>query len=200
MIDAVAFGDGLFGRDIIRRPAEFAGRGERRQARLAGETKVGQDRRAIRPHDDVGRLDVAVDDAGPVRVVERVRHLGHQQARGRPLTCPLPEVDRLPMTAPAASCRMRTSNRSRESPSISSIAKKCVPACSPIAWISTMPLWRSRAAVAASLRKRKTASSRARNVTWAGRTFKATWRRRSALLLGQVDLPMPPRPSSRISW
>ncbi len=60
---------------VARRAHAGAGLGQVAQRVVAGDAEVHQLHLALVGDDDVGRLDVAVDDAAEVRVVERTRDL-----------------------------------------------------------------------------------------------------------------------------
>ncbi len=82
----VGVGDGLLRRHVGRRPDRHAGRCSPEGAAIAGgverlgDSEVGDHRRAAR-HENVVRLDVAVDDVVTVRVGERARNLSQDADR-----------------------------------------------------------------------------------------------------------------------
>ncbi len=72
--------DGLFGYlfrgDVKRRADDLAGAGQVDGLRRSGHPEVDEHDGPIRLHDEVSWLDVAVDDLGGVRGVQRARRLG----------------------------------------------------------------------------------------------------------------------------
>ena len=77
-VDALA-GD-LLGGEVVERAHEPAGVG-RHAAELLAHAEVGQVGVVVVVDQDVGRLDVAVHERGPVRRVERARDLPEQRQR-----------------------------------------------------------------------------------------------------------------------
>jgi hypothetical protein len=69
--DALAVSFGLLGRHVRRRADEAGGEGGAGAIGVEREAEVQQARLGAALEDDVGRLDVAVDDAALVGVVER---------------------------------------------------------------------------------------------------------------------------------
>ena len=81
-IGRVAFALGLFGRHVGRRSQDIAGHRQRGLARLAlGQAEVHDVRLVAGVEHDVARLQIAVDDAVLVGVMERVGHSGTQLGR-----------------------------------------------------------------------------------------------------------------------
>jgi hypothetical protein len=78
---------GLLGRDVGRGAEHRSGRGELADHGRAGDAEVGEHQGAVRPHQQVARLHVPVNDALLVRGVQRVgrlRHERHRAGRGEP--------------------------------------------------------------------------------------------------------------------
>ena len=74
-VDAILLALGLLRRHVVRRAGDLSSDGERRQTLLPRQTEVGQHRAPVRAHEHVRRLDVPVDHAVLVGVVESVRNL-----------------------------------------------------------------------------------------------------------------------------
>ena len=143
-----------------------------------GEAEVEDLHLPARVHEDVRRLDVAVDDAAGVRRLERVRDLD-RRSRARPRG----------RTAGA-----RPSSARASAPSRHSITMKCCPSCSSMAYTVQMPGWFSAEEARASRWKRSSdAPSRASS---GGRNFRATWRP-SFASSASYTTPIPPLPSRR---
>ena len=71
---------GLLGREVLRRAHHLAGGGQAEAVGGAGDAEVGDLHLPVGRDQQVGRLHVAVHDAGPVRGADRVGRLGHQVA------------------------------------------------------------------------------------------------------------------------
>ena len=72
----------LLGRHEVHRPDPAAGRGQPAFGeRVAREAEVAEVDLVVGAEQDVGGLDVAVDEPGIVRGVERVGHMGHDRRR-----------------------------------------------------------------------------------------------------------------------
>ena len=80
---------GALRRDVRGRAEHHAGTGDVRVAGDGGQAEVGQHHPAVVAEQHVARLDVAVQDAGPVRGPQRVQHaeadLGDPPRRQRPV-------------------------------------------------------------------------------------------------------------------
>ena len=72
-----AVAERLLGRHVVRAADDHTGLRQRRIVIVAGDAEVGQHRRIRIAQQDVRWLDVAVHDAGAVRVRDRGRHLRH---------------------------------------------------------------------------------------------------------------------------
>ena len=135
------------------------------------EPEVGQLRIAVLGNQDVGGLDVAVQNPGSVRRGETVRHAGQQ-------------VDDLP---PGRASRPWPS-RCSVPPSTNSVTRYCRPSSSPASWTVRMCGWLSADAIWASRWKRRRADSSARfeerNLSATGRFKRVSWARNTS--------PMPP--------
>ncbi len=72
----------LLGRHVPRRADRKPDRGEvRRLAGAAGQPEIGQHRAAVGMDEDVGGLEVAVDDAGVMRVLQAISDLAQISPR-----------------------------------------------------------------------------------------------------------------------
>ncbi len=81
-VDVVRLAARLFGRHVGRRAHDLAVRRHRLAVGVAlGEAEVGDVRPALAVEEDVRRLDVAVDDAVVVGVLQGVGHLGDELGR-----------------------------------------------------------------------------------------------------------------------
>ncbi len=101
VVERPAPAQGLLGAHVAQRADHVAGQRQLAVARDLGQAEVGDPQVAAHVHQQVARLDVAVDDAQPVGVLQRRRrvqaHLGHRaevrralhRAQGRPRR-PLP--------------------------------------------------------------------------------------------------------------
>ena len=104
--------------------------------RELGQAEVGDLGRAVGGQQDIGRGEVAVDDAQEVGRVDGPR-----------------SVSIIP-AAESAGCGVPVRVWASERPSTSSRTRKGAPACTPTPWICTMLAWRSRARASASTRDR----------------------------------------------
>ena len=78
-VDAVPLAVGLLGAHVRRSAGESVALAE--VGVLEREAEVGENRRSGRVDEDVGRLYVAMDEAGPMRVMERLGDGRHQSGR-----------------------------------------------------------------------------------------------------------------------
>ena len=85
MVNGIRCRSGLFGRHVTRRPQDRTGQTERHIVDPLGESKIGQPDPAIGIEDQVGRLDVAMNDAAMMRMRQRFGRLqspsGHLMKR-----------------------------------------------------------------------------------------------------------------------
>ncbi len=75
LVDRLLGGGGLLRAHVARRPQQQAGHRQRGFLDALGQAEVGQPDHALGVQEEVGRLDVAVDDAALVRVRQRLRRL-----------------------------------------------------------------------------------------------------------------------------
>ena len=146
--DQAALGRGLLRRHVVGRAEHLAAQGQFAVVmQPLGQAEVGHARLVERVDQHVGRLEVAVQNAAFVRVVDGLGD-GLDVTRGA-----------------AAGQRLRPLPQSsaRFWPSTKSIAKNCCPSCTPTSWMATMFGCCKLAAAAASARNR-CASSVARLV------------------------------------
>ena len=85
---AVAEGVEVLGGHVGERPADERGRGADAELGVGGEVEVEQERLAVVGEQDVGRLQVAVEDAPLVGVGQPVGHPRDQPEHGRDVTQP----------------------------------------------------------------------------------------------------------------
>jgi hypothetical protein len=77
-VDAMSFAAGLLGRHVRRRAEDLSFERHRQFARVAlGQAEVGDVRRSVLVDQDVRRLEVAMDHAMLVRVLQRQRDFDH---------------------------------------------------------------------------------------------------------------------------
>ena len=129
---------GLLGGRVERGPDELAGGRETWRALQAGDAEVHDLRLARRQHDHVGRLDVAVNDAVAVGVVEGARDLRDDAHHDRP----------------GHGALAREVGERLAAQQLESDEERAASGSRPTSCTTTIPGWWSAAAMRASARKR----------------------------------------------
>ncbi len=82
LADVTVFAGRLLRRHVMGRADHLTGIGQRGRPDRAGDAEIGHLHRPVRTDDEVGRLHVPMDHAGPVRGVERLSGLAQDRQLG----------------------------------------------------------------------------------------------------------------------